>query len=96
MDVKEPEKEQELSDSELNNLRRQALKVIEKRRRKHDDDVDEDELDAEESVIEATTMAFDNMDTESDSEESNDDSKLETSTGNDILIDNLKRRRNKH
>ena len=96
MDVKEPEKEQELSDSELNNLRRQALKVIEKRRRKHDEDVDEDELDAEESVIEATTMAFDNMDTESDSEESNDDSKLETSTGNDILIDNLKRRRNKH
>ena len=96
MDVKEPEKEQELSDSDLYNLRRQALKVIEKRRRKHDDDVDEDELDAEESVIEATTMAFDNMDTESDSEESNDDSKLETSTGNDILIDNLKRRRNKH
>ena len=93
MDVKEPEKEPE-PDSELNNLRRQALKVIEKRRRKHDD-VD-DELDAEESVIEATTVSFDNEDTESDTEKSNDDSKLETSTGNDILIDNLKRRKNKH
>ena len=91
MDVEEPENEPE-PDSELNNLRRQALKVIEKRRRKNGDDVDEDELDTEEIVIETTTMAF-NKDRETDTE---DDVNIETSTGNDILIDNLKKRRNKH
>ena len=91
MDVEEPENEPE-PDSELNSLRRQALKVIEKRRRKNGDNVDEDELDTEEIVIETTTMAF-NKDTETDTE---DDINIETSTGNDILIDNLKKRRNKH
>ena len=91
MDVEEPENEPE-PDSELKNLRRQALNVIEIRRRKNGDDVDEEELDAEESIIEATTMAF-KKDTETDTE---DDIKIETSTGNDILIDNFKKRRNKH
>ena len=93
VDVKEPEPEQD-SDSELDKLRRQALKVYEKQMQRTFED-DEELLAAEDRVMEATTAAF-IEDGESDNEEDNVDSKIETATGNDILIDNLKRRRNKH
>jgi len=93
VDVKEPEPEQD-SDSELDKLRRQALKVYEKQMQRTFED-DEELLAAEDRVMEATTAAF-IEDGESDNEEENVDSKIETATGNDILIDNLKRRRNKH
>ena len=93
VDVKEPEPEQD-SDSELDKLRRQALKVYEKQMQRTYED-DEQLLAAEDRVIEATTVGF-IEDKEIDTEEDDDDSKIETASGNDILIDNLKRRRNKH
>ena len=93
VDVKEPEPEQD-SDSELDKLRRQALKVYEKQMQRTFED-DEQLLEAEDRVIEATTAAF-IEDSESYTKEDDDDSKIETASGNDILIDNLKRRRNKH
>ena len=92
--MKEPEPPEQDSDSELDKLRRQALKVYEKQMQRTFED-DEELLAAEDRVMEATTAAF-IEDRESDNEEDNDDSKIETATGNDILIDNLKRRRNKH
>ena len=85
VDVKEPEPEQD-SDSELDKLRRQALKVYEKQMQRIFED-DGESLAAEDRVMEATTAAF-IEDRESDNEEDNDDSKIETATGNDILIDN--------
>ena len=90
MDVEAPEKDPE---SELDKLRRQALKVIEKQKIKSSDE--EEELNLEESVMETTTMTVIQDMEETDTEEE-DDLKIETSTGNDILIENLKRRRNKH
>ena len=91
--MKEPEPEQD-SDSELDKLRRQALKVYEKQMQRTYED-DEQLLAAEDRIIEATTVGF-IEDKEIDTEEDDDDSKIETASGNDILIDNLKRRRNKH
>ena len=84
-----PEKESE-PESELDSLRRQALKVIEKKKRKSSNDEDI------ETVIEATTTEVIKDIDETEMEENNDDLKIETSTGNDIFIENLKRRRNKH
>ena len=92
--MKEPEPPEQDSDSELDKLRRQALKVYEKQMQRTFED-DEQLLEAEDRVIEATTAAF-IEDSESDTKEDDDDSKIETASGNDILIDNLKRRRNKH
>ena len=81
----EPEQE---SESDLDSLRREALKVMEKKRRQSSDK--EEDI---ESVIEATTIEV-----VKDMEETgnNDDIGIDSSTGNDILIENLKRRRNKH
>ena len=86
-----PEKEPE---SELEKLRKQALKVIEEQKINSSDD--EEELNLEESILETTTMSVIEDMGETDTEENKDDLKIETSTGNDILIENLKRRRNKH
>ena len=81
----EPENE---SESDLDSLRREALKVMEKKRRQSSDN--EEDI---ESVIEATTME---VIKDMEETENNGDVEIETSTGNDILIENLKRRRNKH
>ena len=81
----EPEQE---SESDLDSLRREALKVMEKKRRQSSDK--EEDI---ESVIEATTME---VIKDMEETENNADIEIETSTGNDILIENLKRRRNKH
>lgn len=86
-----PEKEPE---SELEKLRKQALKVIEEQKINSSDE--EEELNLEESILETTTMSVIEDMGETDTEENKDDLKIETSTGNDILIENLKRRRNKH
>lgn len=91
VDVEAPEKEPE---SELEKLRKQALKVIEEQKINSSDE--EEELNLEESVLETTTMSVIEDMGETDTEENKDDLKIETSTGNDILIENLKRRRNKH
>ena len=91
VDVEAPEKEPE---SELEKLRKQALKVIEEQKINSSDD--EEELNLEESILETTTMSVIEDMGETDTEENKDDLKIETSTGNDILIENLKRRRNKH
>ena len=85
-DIKsEPEQE---SESDLDSLRREALKVMEKKRRQSSDN--EEDI---ESVIEATTME---VIKDMEETENNDDLGIQTSTGNDILFENLKRRRNKH
>ena len=86
-----PEKEPE---SELEKLRKQALKVIAEQKLNSSDE--EEELSLEESILETTTMSVIEDMGETDTEENKDDLKIETSTGNDILIENLKRRRNKH
>ena len=91
VDVEAPEKEPE---SELEKLRKQALKVIEDQKINSSDE--EEELNLEESILETTTMSVIEDMGETDTEENKDDLKIETSTGNDILIENLKRRRNKH
>ena len=88
VDVEAPEKEPE---SKLDSLRRQALKVMEKQKRKSSGN--EEDI---ETVIEATTKDVIKDMEETEIEENNDDIKIETSTSNDILIENLKRRRNKH
>ena len=91
VDVEAPEKEPE---SELEKLRKQALKVIEDQKINSSDE--EEELNLEESILETTTMSVIEDMGETDTEENKDDLKIETSTGNDILIENLKRRKNKH
>ena len=55
-----------------------------------------EELNSEESVLETTTMSVIGDMGETDTEKVKDDLKIETSTGNDILMENLKRRKNKH
>ena len=91
VDVEAPEKEPE---SELEKLRKQALKVIAEQKLNSSDE--EEELSLEESILETTTMSVIEDMGETDTEENKDDLIIETSTGNDILIENLKRRRNKH